>query len=817
MNNLSIPILLVATLFLANCSKNNNVFLNNRDSDFNKNWQFIEDSCIDASTIDFNDAEWQKIDLPHDWSVTDYSVQDSLHVGPFKKQAVVENDQGFLRGGTGWYRKYFTLNTADSNRVIYLNFDGIMSESKVWVNGKLAGHHVYGYTPFNINITPYLSSTEEENLIAIKVLRPQDCSRWFTGAGIYRNVSISKVNPVHVAPWGVSAIGSDITDDSARVDLDITINNSTNNKSEIEVYTALLDPNGEEIGQTVLPISIEPNSDITLNTYFEINNPALWDLETPQLYTANITLTKNGKTIDQFKQPFGIRSLHFSAEKGFLLNGKPILLKGGCVHHDNGLLGAKAFKQAEYRKVSIMKKNGFNAIRSSHNPPSKYLLQACDELGMLVINESFDMWHKAKRENDYHRYYKDWWKKDTRSMVMRDRNHPSIIMWSIGNEIPERALSSGQKIADEAYQFIKSIDNTRPITQAVNGFWDNPGLPWDSSAHAFEQVDIGGYNYQHQQMERDHKMYPDRIMYMSESAAEHIHETWALVKKHPYIIGDFYWTSIDYLGEAGIAKAIYSKNKDAELPFTMPWPWYVSNCGDIDIIGNKKPISYLRDVIWGNSKLEIAVHEPIPDNMHEIIYFWGWTNEYQSWNWKGHENEKLQVHVYSTYPMVQLELNGKVIGEKQPSTDSLTAKFYVPYHPGNLVAIGIDNNGNEIERKVLSTTGEPFQLVLIPERKTIDANRQEITYINIEITDKEGQVIPFDSSIVELNVEGEAELIAAGSGNPKFNGSLQDNKLRLFNGKGIAIIRSNGKEGEIKITGKNRNIKEHNAYINAVK
>lgn len=788
----------VFTLFMQCSEQKNNAFY--RQKDFNQQWLFAEDSTIDASDAAFDDTGWQKVDLPHDWSVTDYKVQDSVHVGPFKKQPMAENDQGFLRGGTGWYRKSFTLPSLDENKQVILHFDGVMSECIVYVNGQKAGEHVYGFTAFDVNITPFLDNRADKQQLAVKVIRPENNSRWFAGAGIYREVTISVLEAVHVKNHGVYVVSHNIQDNRAELDWSVLITNASDKPENIVVNTQILSPKGQVVAEAMAKDTLKEKNEQKFEGRLTVTVPVKWGLTDPQLYKAVVTVEQNGKEIDKYEQPFGIRSIHFSAAKGFLLNGKPVLMKGGCLHHDNGLLGAMAFKRAEYRKVQLMKNNGFNAIRTAHNPPSKYLLQACDEMGMLVIDESFDMWVKPKRENDYHKYYKDWWETDTRSMVLRDRNHPSVVMWSIGNEIAERALPSGVEIARQANLLIKSLDTTRPTTQAVNGFWDNPGLPWDSSAHAFAQVDVGGYNYQHQQMERDHTLYPERIMYMSESAAEHIHETWPLVEKHPYIIGDFWWTSIDYLGEAGVGKALYRKNKDAELPCTMPWPWYVSNCGDIDIIGNKKALSYLRYVVWGNSKLEMAVHEPIPESMHEIIYFWGRTNEHQSWNWQGHEGEKLQVSVFSAYPKVRLELNGTVLGEKQPSADSLTAFFKVPYAPGKLVAVGLNDQGEEMDRKVLKTACDPYQLELIAERETIAADRGEIAYINIQITDKEGQVLPFDSSLVHITVKGQAELIAAGSGNPRFTGSLQDNKLRLFKGKGMVIVRSNGKPGKVEIT-----------------
>jgi len=708
-------------------------------------------------------------------------------------------DVGYLRGGTGWYRKELVIGGKDQGKQVYLYFDGVQSEMRLVVNGMEAGRHMYGYTPFYFNITPYLKSPGEANQLEVKVVNPERNSRWFAGAGIYRDVSLSIVPPVHLDIWGISVETVSLADGSAEIDLTATILNKTAPDVNAEIMVRIINPGGSASVEEAQEIPVPGNGSANGHFRIIIRDPEPWSPASPELYTARIAVRQEEGETDVCEQTFGIRTLDFSAEKGFLLNGEPVLLKGGCVHHDNGILGAAAFRQAEFRRVRLLKENGFNAIRCAHNPPSAHFLDACDRLGMLVIDETFDMWIKPKRPNDYHRHYREWWERDTRAMVLRDRNHPSVIMWSVGNEVQERADSSGLAIAKAAYDLIRSIDSTRPVTQAICGFWDNPGLEWEDTAPAFARMDVGGYNYQHVHYEPDHARFPERIIFGSESVAREAKVNWDLVEKHPYVIGDFVWTAMDYVGEATIGRSQYSQDPGASLPFHMTWPWYHANCGDIDLAGDKKPQSYFRDVLWGESDLELAVHEPVPAGMHEVVFYWGWPREHQSWNWKGYEGNILSVNVYSSCPEVRLELNGRDLGRREIDTATLTATCQVPYEPGELKAIGI-KDGMEVESKVLRTAGNPSRLVLSPERTDFAAGRGEIEFLKITITDAEGLWIPLDSSLVRVTVSGEAELIAAGSAGVLAEGSLQDEELRLYNGRGLAVIRSTGRTGMIRVT-----------------
>ena len=786
-----ISVIFLFSLFLfSRCQTNESPGnTNKRDLDFTRNWRFSNDSATAAHLPGFDDSGWKLVDLPHDWSV-EIPFDSSLEMGV---------DVGYLPGGNGWYRKVFSLKRPDKDKQVYLQFDGIQTTARIWINGKEAGEHVNGYTPFHLDVSDLLNPPEEENVIAIQVHQPQKHSRWFSGAGIYRDVRMSLLDPVHIALWGVSVTTSQLSDSEAILLVNVKLQNKDPDQGELKMITWLRTPTGEKI-------PVGPDQDIPgfekdtfISFQVHVPEPQPWGPDHPALYTLEISLTRDQKEVDRHIQPFGIRTISFSASGGFLLNGKEVLLRGACLHHDNGILGAAAFSDAEDRKVRIMKENGYNAIRTSHNPPSAAFLDACDRLGMLVIDEAFDMWIRPKRPNDYHQYFNSWWKKDLKSMILRDRNHPCVIMWSFGNEVNERADPEGISIAAEMIGFIRSIDDTRPVTQAICDFWDHPGRDWIETDPAFEPLDVSGYNYQWERYESDHSRAPERVMYGSESVAREAYENWSLVEKLPYVIGDFIWTGMDYLGESGIGNRTYVYGAGEEDQFLMPWPWYISWCGDLDITGNKKPQSFFRDVVWGQSNLEILVHEPLPEGATERVSFWGWPAEENHWNWKGQEGIELEVHVYSTYPEIMLELNGQMIGKRSISeADRLTATFRVPYEPGLLKAIGMDPDGST-EEKFLITSGPAVDLKLLPERTEIEANRNRLVFIPVFAIDSSGNPVPDTDLDLKVTITGEGELLAAGNASPQVSGSFRDDTFRLFKGKALIIVRSTGRSGTLEV------------------
>lgn len=786
--------LLFLIIFSA-CSKGE--YGTERDQDFNLNWRYMIGDPPGASATEFDDKSWTGVDLPHDWSITDYPFQDSLHSGPFFRNLPGGKDVGYLRDGTAWYRKSFALSRDTKDDRVIISFDGIQTRSEVWVNGEKAGENVNGYSPFWLDITNSLSTPGKSNIIAVKTVNPGENSRWFAGAGIYRNVKLSVVNAVSVLPHGIGITTPEVSETFAKIVVELQVGNHTNRAAEVTCSGLVKGPDGTRVPVEPVVSQVPASANGMVYLSATIPSPQPWSPEHPHLYQAEIQIEANGRQVDRVTQTFGIRTIAYSASSGFLLNGKVLLMKGSCMHHDNGLLGSAAFGDAEYRRVRIMKENGFNAIRTSHNPPSEAFLNACDELGMLVIDEAFDHWVQPKRVNDYSNYFEQWHKKDIQAMVLRDRNHPSIVMWSFGNEVQERANPEGVEIGKDLVAAIHEIDTTRPVTQAVCGFWDNPGKTWDASAPAFEITDIAGYNYQWEQYERDHEKHPERIMYGSESVPQHAWENWQKVVQHPYVIGDFVWTGMDYIGESGIGHT-YLTNDDIQRPnFLQPWPWYVSWCGDIDITGNKKPQSFYRDVLWGESNLELFVRKPVPEGFSEQISFWGWPRESKSWTWPGHENTEMTVTVYTSFPAVRLELNGRTIAEKHIGfDDKLTATFVVPYAPGTLKATGLEE-GETRESVSLETTGEARNISLLPESTKITATRSSLVFVNVVASDAEGLPVNNASTALTVEVDGPAVLMAAGNGSPQHDGSFTDPTFSLYNGQGLIILRSTGTHGNI--------------------
>lgn len=798
MKKLLLGYLLLAFVGVYAQNKSGSSSVTNRTIPFDSDWLFKKDTLSNAEEIIFNDSQWEKVDLPHDWSINDLPNQtEGRIIGPFDKSSPGFTQTGFTRGGTGWYRKKFKTGIAELNKQVTIHFDGVYMNADVWVNGQHLGNHPHGYTPFYYDLTPYLKPFGQENVLAVRVRNEGRNSRWYSGSGIYRHVWLTATNQVHIAPWGIFITTPEVSSNKATVNLKSTINNIQSSKRAISLITTILSPSGKAVGKSQHNVTLEGRESEVAEQSVSLTSPALWSVEEPSLYKAVTEIMEGGKVLDRVETPFGIRSLSFSAEKGFLLNGKQVLLKGGCIHHDNGPLGAVAIDRAEERKIEILKKNGFNAIRSSHNPPSKQLLNACDRLGMLVIEEAFDMWERPKTPNDYHQSFKDWWQRDLQAMILRDRNHPSVILWSIGNEIEERVDTSGIRITIQLTDEVRRLDSTRPVIAALCEYWEpnNKDKQWSQTSPAFALVDIGGYNYLWSLYKEDHQQFPNRIIVGTETLAKEALENWNMAEKNPYVLGDFVWTAMDYLGEAGVANAFYDKKTKNRF---MGWSWFNAWCGDIDLIGQKKPQSYYRDVVWRNRPIAMAVHEPIPEGMVENISRWGWPQEWQSWTWPGASGKTLQVRVFSRAPIVRLMLNGKVVGEQKIKDSNITAVFEVPYHPGTLKAVNVEN-GKETAAFELRTVGAAKRIRLKADRTKITASRNDLTYVTVEVVDENNQVVPAVEVPIQFSVEGVGELAAVGNGNPKDVASFHKGERKTFNGRCLAIVRPNGKAGIIKL------------------
>ena len=708
--------------------------------------------------------------------------------GPFYSLAEGEKSTGFTVGGTGWYRKNFTLPETFTGKQVFITVEGVYMNSDCWINGHHLGNHPYGYTEFSYDLTPYLNPIGQTNILAVEVKNHGQNSRWYSGSGIYRHVWLVAVEPVHIQKDGVRITTNSMDEDQAFISADISVVNTGKTKGSFFVKCEVISPAGEWITAISTTVKIKMEEEIRCFLGTSLSNPQLWDLDSPNLYTLQTSIYYKDELIDRVENTFGIRDIRFDAERGFLLNEKPVQLKGGCMHHDNGPLGSAAYDRAEERRVQLMKANGFNAIRTSHNPPSRAFLDACDRLGMLVIVEAFDDWIKGKKYADYHLYFYNWWQKDIESMVLRDRNHPSIIMWSTGNEIMDKqdpeAVKASAFLADE----IRKLDSSSPVTCGVNK-WQHED--WDQvKAHFMSPLDVVGYNYLPERYADDFVQYPQRIMYGSESYPRNAFEYWMPVLDYPFVIGDFVWTGFDYLGEAAIGW----------YGFTQGYPWTVAYCGDIDLCGFKRPQSYYREVVWGTgSKVAMFVHNPEPTFERENTSAWSYDDVHPSWTWPGHMNDSILVDIYSSCDSVRLFLNDKHLTTRQFSRDNkFKAGVWVTYQPGLLKAEAYEQ-GYLIETDALETTGRTYALRMTADKDVLHANGHDLSYVTVELIDDQGRRCPFAEQKVYFEIEGPGELIGVGNGKPNSTEAFQANCRTTFEGRALAIIKSGKQTGEVKL------------------
>ena len=812
--NLSDFLVLIILLFFMGCTGGgqnripDNVITNKGRSDilFDDNWRFLRGDSINAELTDYDDSAWRIINLPHDWSIEDIPGTNS----PLDSGAIGGIDAGYFIGGTGWYRKEFIAPSDPGSKRFLIRFDGVYMNADIWLNGKHIGFHPYGYTSFRYDITDDLIPGNK-NVLAVKVRNEGRNSRWYSGSGIYRHVWFTVLNPVHLDPWKLAVTTPEIDSGKAKISVKTTIFNETPDTSDLILTTLILDSENRIMATTSDTIQkVIGKSKIEPVEMLEINNPVLWSDKSPVMYRSVselYTLSNDGIQYlsDRITTPFGIRKIEINAVTGFILNDEPLLLKGGCMHHDNGPLGAAAYDRAEERRVELMKKSGFNAIRCAHNPPSPAFLDACDKLGMLVIDEAFDMWREQKNPEDYHLYFDDWWQEDVESMVYRDRNHPSVVLWSIGNEIPESGKPEGAELAEKIAGYVKNLDPSRMITSAVNNIGLNKDL-------YFNAMDVCGYNYAVGSYMPDHSRLPERIIVSTESFPLEAWDYWMAAKDYPWVIGDFVWTGFDYLGEASIGWLGYPH----EGSF---YPWSHAFCGDIDICGFKRPQSYYRDILWENGKqVSIFVEPPVPSfplNPHKAIWSkWEWEDRVASWNWTGFEDKKLKVEVYSSCQEVELFLNQQSLGRKPVNRENRwIAGWEVPYKQGELTAKGYEDT-TEIASSILRTAYEPKKIRLISDRTSINADGQDLCFVTVELIDSLGVRNPEASNLIQFEVEGPGSIIATGSSNPMSTESFQQPMRKAYQGRCLVIIKAGRKERKIKLRASSEELEPAEIIIN---
>ena len=727
---------------------------------FDDSWQFTHE----GKTIN--------VDLPHDWDIFE---------GPKSGKGATGTGGGWFEAGKGEYRKAF--KTPDGE-VVKLHFEGVYQKAEVFVNGQKAGQHHYGYTPFTIDVTKFLNKDKRENEVIVKVDNSnQPNCRWYSGSGIYRHVWLETMPALHIAENGVFITTPEVNADKARVQVDVTVQNESQTDRNATVV----------VGSAQLMVAVKAGESKTVSTTLFVNNPRLWSPESPTLYEAKVELKEAGNVIDNATAKYGIRTFSFDAENGFVLNGKKVLINGACVHHDDGVLGARAFDDAEIRKVRQMKAAGFNLIRTSHNPTTRAFLDACDSLGMLVIDEAFDGWRTQKNPYDYSTVIDSCFRQDIHAMVLRDRNHPSVISWSIGNEVIERKDIRVIYTARQMKQAIHEYDTTRPVTEALCA-WDRDWEIYDPHA---EVLDVVGYNYMIFKHAGDHERDPKRIIWQTESYPRDAFRNWAVANDFPYVVGDIVWTGLDYLGESGIGRYYYEGEKPGEHWLDGGFPeWHGAYCGDVDITGWRKPISHYREMLWNeDTPLYMAVKEPNGYHGDIKTTMWNVWPTWESWTWPGWEGKPIEVEVYTHQPEVKLYLNDQLIGTKQVSRETeFKAVFSVSYKAGTLRA---EAGGESV---TLKTAGEPARLRLTPDRTVMSADGQSLTFVTVEVLDNQGTLVPEAAIDCETTVKGKGQLLAFASADLKDTEPYTSPRVKTWKGRALLVVRSTQQKGSVQLS-----------------
>lgn len=767
---------------------------------FNDNWKFHLGNDSSAKDPSYNDASWRNLKLPHDWSIE----------LPFDSASPAGTGGGALNGGTGWYRKTFLLPDSAKDKMVFIDFDGIYRKSEVWINGHYLGIRPYGFSSFRYDLTPFLKFGAEKNVIAVKVDNAeQPNSRWYSGSGIYRNVWLTTTGNVYIDHWGTCVTTPVITGNLAKVFLKTKLVNKFDSKIPVDAITTIYDASGKIAGSSTLEEIEVDTAPREIIQSFNITNPRLWSVEEPYLYKAVTKITIGETVVDSYSTNFGIRYFDFDPDKGFSLNGKPIKINGVCNHHDLGCLGAAINTRALQRQLEILKEMGCNGIRTSHNPPAPELLDLCDRMGFIVMDEAFDMWKKQKTKYDYHLDWDQWHKKDLEDLVLRDRNHPSVFIWSIGNEIPEQwggnnnEDSSGIFISQELASIIKDLDTTRPITSALNDPQPNNNI-YKSGA-----IDLVGFNYHQQDFASFHQKFPGKKFIATEtvsalqtrghydmpsdsirrwperwdkpfhegnpdltcSAYDNVstpwgsthEETWKEIKKYPFLSGQYIWTGFDYIGE----------------PTPYPWPARSSYFGIIDLAGFPKDVYYMYQSEWTTKPvLHIFPH----------------------WNWKPGDTVDVWAY-YNNADEVELFLNGKSLGIKKKTGDDLHIMWRVRYAPGTIRAIS-RKCGQTVLVKEIKTAGKPAKIILSADRKAIRADGDDISFVTAKIVDAAGNPVPAADNLIHFSTAGPGALIATDNGNETSMKSFKSNARKAFNGLCLAVLQSANKAGVLQLTAK---------------
>ena len=784
-----IPSLLV--IILVRCADVREMPASRKTILFNEDWRFSLTGDSLAISPHFDDGGWRNLDLPHDWSIE----------GEFDEHAPAGVGGGALPGGVGWYRKTFTVDRDARSKRVYICFDGVYRNSDVWLNGNHLGNRPNGYISFAYDVTEHLNY-HKENVIVVRVDNSrQPNSRWYSGSGIYRNTWMVVTGHVHIPSGGLYITTPSITKDRAVVEIETTVLSQLKNDLHVEIETVIFDNDSRRISSVSNAVEVISDSTATIRQRLDVSNPMLWSDTNPVLYKAVSIVRAAEIELDRVETTFGIRSFEFDALKGFSLNGAPLKIRGVCNHHDLGSLGAAINVRALERQLSLLKEMGVNAIRTSHNPPAPELLDFCDRMGFLVMDEMFDMWRMKKSEYDYAIYWDEWHKRDLTDFIKRDRNHPSVIIWSIGNEILEQWDPSGTVITSELVSVVRRLDPTRPITTG-----NNDTRPENSLVRS-GALDLIGFNYAHREYADFHKRFPGQKFISAEAAsalATRGHydmpsdsirrwpiawdkpflegnpdntvsaydnvsapwgstheETWKVVKRHDHISGLFVWTGFDYLGE----------------PTPYGWPSRSSYFGIIDLAGFPKDSYYMYQSEWTDKKV-----------LHVFPH----------WNWE--PGKVVDVWAYYNHAdEAELYLNGVSMGSRRKQNDDLHAMWRLRYEPGTIKVV-TRKDGDEVMVREIRTAGKPARLILEPDRKEIAADGKDLSFLTIRAEDANGIPVPLANNLVRISITGNAELAAVDNGDPVSHASFRNHEVKLFNGLALAIVKGSKQKGKAIIT-----------------
>jgi beta-galactosidase/beta-glucuronidase len=761
---------------------------------FNNNWRFNLSDVKEGSSSSLDDSKWRKLDLPHDWS-----VEGTL--SPDKASCT-----GYLPGGIGWYRKSFTVPDSEKSKKVFIYFEGVYNHSEVFINGVSVGKRPNGYISFMYDLTPYLK-IGQENLLSVRVDHSLERdSRWYPGSGIYRDVYLVYSSPVHLDLWGVYFKANSIGPKKADVSVETTINNELMVGAEVQILHEIIDPlSGKVVANVSKKQAIEAGKKTTLAQMMAIPNPKRWSLEQPNLYTLKTIIKQNGTIIDQNEQQIGLRTLTFDPNKGFALNDVWTKVKGVCIHHDAGCLGSAVPREVWKRRLVTLKEMGCNAIRMSHNPQAPDVYELCDEIGMLVMDEAFDEWEFPKRKwiSGWNKgipgfegaasFFNEWSDKDLADMILRDRNHASIFMWSIGNEVDypndpythpvldhanfNQPMHGGYKpdspkaerlsgIAKRLTTIVRGLDTSRVVTAAL------AGVVMSNETEYPYLLDVAGYNYTEDRYAQDHAKYPTRVIYGSENG--HSMESWKAVRDNEYIFGQFLWTGIDYLGESGA------------------WPSRGFYSGLLDFGGFLKPRGHFREALWDTKPVTYIGTYPVPSRKNYLS-----VDAWPIWNYEA--DQMIRIVCYTNAFQSKLMLNGKPVGDVKGLDDNSGVIFWdIPFQSGKLEVVGLDKDGKEICNYSIQSSARPFEITAKSDLTSIKKDRG-VAQVVVQVVDEKGLPVMLSEDEVTCTIEGPARLLGLEASNNSDMGSYSDNVQRVYHGRLIAYIQSTGTSGKINL------------------